>query len=163
MDFGMVTGFFSGIPFDILILVGAMIVIALDSLRSGIGRACAIALSLPIALSLVNLIEKTFVIKDVAILSSSARAEVISFAVMFLLVYLLVRRISLEYIESGMGEPVQALLASAAAVAVFVVVWMQFPASSVWPMGESVRAIFAEQYHFAWLMGSYLILAFARG
>lgn len=163
MNLDTFTALFTGIPFDWLILGGIVVLVALDSLRSGIGRACAIALALPLSLSLFYLLEKTVILKDVAIISSSSTTETITFGLVALLVYLLVRRISLEYIESGTGEPVQALLAGGAATTVFIVVWMQFPSNSVWQLSGNLNTIFAEPYHFIWLMGAYLALAFARG
>ena len=164
MNLETVTGIFTGIPYDWLALGGLIVVVALDSLRSGIGRACAIALSLPLASILYALIEQTAFLKDVALLDSSPAAQLATFGVIALVTYLLVRRIALEYIDSGAGEPMQALLAGAAATAVLVIVWLQLPMSGeVWQLSDKVRAIFAEQYRLIWLLGSYLALAFARG
>lgn len=164
MNLDAVTGIFTGIPYDWLALGGLIVAIALDSLRSGIGRACAIALALPVASVLYSLVEQTAVIGNLAFLDSSSLAKLATFAVMALATYLLVRRIALEYVGSGTGEPIQALLAGAAATAILAVVWLQLPMSGdVWQVSDKVRAIFAEQYRLIWLLGSYLALAFARG
>ncbi len=164
MNLDAVTGVFTGIPYDWLALGGFIVIIALDSLRSGIGRACAIALSLPLATVLYALVEQTAVVGNLALLDSSSVAKLVTFGVIAIATYLLVRRIALEYVESGTGEPIQALLAGGAATAVLVVVWLQLPMSAdVWQVSDKVQAIFAEQYRLIWLLGSYLALAFARG
>jgi hypothetical protein len=164
MNLDAATGILTGIPYDWLALGGLIVVIALDSLRSGIGRACAIALALPIASVLYALVEQTAVVGGFALLDSSSLAKLATFGVMALAAYLLVRRMSLEYVESGQGEPIQALLAGGAATVVLVVVWLQLPMSGdVWQVSDNVRAVFAEQYRLIWILGSYLALAFARG
>jgi hypothetical protein len=164
MDLGAVSGALSGIPYDWFALGGLLVLIAVDSLRSGIGRACAIALSLPLAAFLYSLLGQTAFIANVAILNSSAVAQLATFGVLFVVTYLVVRRMALEYIDSGTGEPVQALLASAAATAVLAVVWLLLPMTAeVWQVSGKVQAIFSAQYGLIWLLGSYLALAFARG
>lgn len=164
MNLDAATALFSGIPYDWIALGFLAILIALDSLRSGIGRACAISLALPVSLILYLLIEKTVGLNNIALLDSSPAAKLVTFGVIALGTYLLVRRIALEYVESGRGEPIQALLAGAAATAVLIVVWLQLPMTTeVWGLTGTIQAIFAEQYRFIWLLGSYLALAFARG
>jgi hypothetical protein len=164
MDFNAVTSVFSGIPYDWFALGAFLILIALDSLRSGIGRACAIALALPLATVLYALLTKTAFVSGLAILTSSPTAQLVTFGVLALATYLLVRRMALEYIESGTGEPIQALLAGAAATVVIAVIWLQLPmAGEVWQVSGKVQALFAEQFRLLWLLGAYLALAFARG
>lgn len=164
MDFSSVTGTLTGIPYDWMALGGLAVLIALDSLRSGIGRACAISLALPLAMILYSLVGKTAFIGSVAVLNSSPIAQLATFGIFAVGTYLLVRRMSLEYIDSGAGEPVQALLAGAAATAVIAVVWLQLPMGrEIWPISNTIEALFAEQFRLFWLAGSYLMLAFARG
>ena len=160
----MVTGIFSGIPYDWLIFGAMTLVIALDSLRSGIGRASSIALSLPIAGVLYQLLPATVGISSITALSASPAAAAGTFAVVAVATYLLVRRIALEYIESGVGEPVQALLAGCAATVVIIVVWLYVPVlEPIWQLSDKVHAIFSESYRLIWLFGAYLALSFARG
>ncbi|OGG60010.1 hypothetical protein A2765_00910 [Candidatus Kaiserbacteria bacterium RIFCSPHIGHO2_01_FULL_56_24] len=164
MDLHSVTGFFTGIPLDWIILGVLVILIALDSLRSGIGRACAIALALPVAVLLYSLVEKTAVLGTVSALSATPMAQAITFGVIAVVCYLLVRRMALEYVESGTGEPIQALLAGGATTIVFIIAWEQVPAlQSLWHMSDRVNAIFSESYRLIWLLGAYVGLAFARG
>ena len=164
MDLDAITRLFTGIPFDWLILGGLAVLLALDSLRSGIGRACAIALALPIAAFLFSFVEKTAVLSGIGTLSASPAAESATFGVVFIACYFIVRRMALEYVESGTGEPIQALLAGVAATIVVVIVWLQIPAlSELWQLNDSIQAFFSESYRLLWLLGAYSALAFARG
>jgi len=164
MNLDAVTGMFTSIPLDWIILGALVVLIALDSLRSGIGRACAISLALPAALLLFSLSQKTIILKDVDALNSSPLIQLAIFGIIALACYLLARRMALEYIESGTGEPIQALLAGGAATVVLIVVWLQLPMTdSVWHLSDRVQAVFSESYRLVWLLGAYLGLAFARG
>jgi hypothetical protein len=164
MDISSVTGIFTGIPIDWIVLGVLVVIIAIDSLRSGIGRACAIALALPLAVLMYSLVETTAVLGSIGALSATPMAQAITFGVIAVVCYLLTRRMALEYVESGTGEPVQALLAGGAATVVFIIAWQQVPAlQSVWHLSDQVSAIFSESYRLIWLLGAYLALAFARG
>lgn len=164
MDVSSVTGAFTGVPYDWFALGGFLILVALDSLRSGIGRACAIALALPMAAWLYSLVPTSVGIGAVSVLDASPNMQLATFGVIAFITYLIVRRIALEYIESGRGEPIQAILAGGAATAVLIVVWLQLPMTDqIWQLSPSVEAAFSEQYRLFWLMGSYIALAFARG
>lgn len=164
MDASSVTGVFTGIPYDFIALGGFLLLIALDSLRSGIGRACAIALALPISLLLYALVPSTAALGAISVLNASPDMQLAAFGIITLVTYFIVRRIALEYIESGTGEPIQALLAAGAATAVLIVVWLQLPmAGEIWQLSPKIQAVFGEQFRLFWLMGSYAALAFARG
>lgn len=160
----VVTGIFSGIPYDWLVFGFVALIIALDSLRSGIGRASSIALALPIASVLYGLFGKTAGFSSIEALTATPLAQALSFGVVALATYLLVRRIALEYIESGVGEPIQALLAGCAATAVIIVIWVHVPAlEPIWKLSDKFHVIFSESCRLPWLLGAYLALAFARG
>lgn len=164
MDMSSVTGIFTGIPYDWLGLGLFLILVALDSLRSGIGRACAIALALPMATMFYTLLPSTIGIGALSVLNESPKMQLITFAVLAFMTYLAIRRIALEYIESGTGEPVQALLAGTAASIVLIVVWLILPMTGeIWQLNPKIQAVFAEQYRLIWIFGSYVALAFARG
>ena len=161
---GSITGFLSTVPFDYIVLGGIVVVIGADSIRSGVGRACALAAALPIALLLYSLLGKALLIGTIAALTASAISQTITFGVIVVLAYLLVRRMGLEYLDGGMGEPIQAVLAGGAVAVVFAVVWLQLPAlNSFWHFKPQISALFAESYRLWWLIGAYTALAFARG
>lgn len=164
MNLDAVTGMFTSIPLDWIILGALVVLIALDSLRSGIGRACAISLALPLALFLFSQLQKAIVISDISALRDNTLVQGGVFVVLALASYLLVRRIVFEHIDSGTGEPIQALLAGGAATAVLIIVWLQLPMTdSLWHLSDKVHAVFSEPYRLVWLLGAYLGLAFARG
>lgn len=164
MNLEAVTGAFTGVPYDWFAIGGFLLLIALDSLRSGIGRACAIALALPMATLLYALVPSTVGLGAVSVLNASPNMQLATFGAIAFITYLIVRRIALEYIESGTGEPIQALLAGGAATAVLIVVWMQLPMTGdIWQLSAKIQGVFSEQYRLFWLAGSYVALAFARG
>lgn len=163
MDVGSVTGIVAGIPYDWLALGGIVVLLALDSLRSGIGRASALALSLPLALVLFSLVAQTAFVGSLP-LPATPMAQLAVFGVLTFLLYFAVRRMGLDYVDSGRGEPVQSLLAGVAAGVVVIIVWLLLPMSGeIWNVSNQIHAVFAEQYRLLWFMGAYLALAFARG
>lgn len=164
MDVALVTSIFKGIPYDWLALGTILILLALDSLRSGIGRACAIAVALPVATVFFSMVAQTAFIGTLEPISSSHIGQITIFAVLAIGIYFAVRRMGLDYIDSGKGEPIQSLLAGTAATVVMAVMWFQIPVlAELWHMSDNIHAIFAAQYQLLWLTGSYITLAFARG
>lgn len=163
MDLSAAQGFFNSFPIHWFFLGGFFVIIVLDSLRSGTGRATALALALPFAAFLSNLIPTTAFIKD-QIFIAQGRGPLVVFVTLFVIMYMLMRRMGLEHFESGRGEPIQSLLAATAVSAALIVTWMYTPAlSNLWALGEPFTSLFAEPYRVFWLLGSYLALAFARG
>jgi len=160
---GTITGIVTAVPLDWFILGGLLILLSLDSLRSGIGRAAALAVALPIGYLLYSLVGSAAFVSTMGILASPL-SQAITFGVLVILSYFMARRMGLDFIDGGMGEPIQALIASAAAVVILAVIWLQIPAlDSVWTFGAQLKAIFAESFRLWWLLGAYVALAFARG
>lgn len=158
-----IIGFFTSVPIDGFILGGILVFVGLDALRSGIGRACALAVALPVALFLHSLFDSTVFFGSMDFFSTST-GSVGVFAALLVASYILMRRIGLNFVDGGMGQPVQALLAGAAVTVIFAVVWLQLPLlDSLWHFDTHVSALFAEAYRLLWLLGAYAALAFARG
>ena len=156
--------FFKSIPLDLVVFGGIIIVIALDGLRSGLGRALAISLALPLSLLMYSLVGKAIVISTLTFLFATPTAEAITFGVIVILMYLLLRRMGFNYIDSGVGEPIQSLLAGAAVAVIFAIVWLQLPIlDTFWNFGNNVKAVFSDDFKLWWLLGAYVGLAFARG
>jgi len=159
-----ITSVFTVVPLDYFVLGGIVLVIALDSLRSGIGRACALAVALPVSMLLYSLLDKAALLSSVGALFATPLAQALTFAVILALSYLLARRMGLEFVDGGMGEPIQSLIAGVAIAMIFVVIWLQLPAlESLWHFNTQVSAVFAEPFRLWWLLGAYAALAFARG
>lgn len=161
---GNIAGYFTSIPIDWFVLCGLLILIGLDVLRSGVGRACALAVALPITLFLSSHLHSAIVLSSVTSLIPSVYAEAVIFAAIALISYFLVRRMGLEFLDGGIGQPIQALFAGAAVTVIFAIVWLQTPALHSLPqLGPQVQALFAENFRLFWLLGAYGALAFARG
>ncbi|HWO07221.1 MAG TPA: hypothetical protein VNM40_01400 [Candidatus Paceibacterota bacterium] len=157
------SGVFDAVPIDWLVLGGITVVVALDVLRAGLGRAIAISIALPLAAFLFTLVDETVVLGSLDALSG-ATAQAGLFAVLAVALFFLVSRMGLDYVDGGMGEPVQALLAGGATAAIFASIWLQMPIlSEWWSLSDQVQAIFAPAFRFWWIVGSYAALAFARG
>ncbi len=163
MTLNAATGFFSYIPTDWIIIFALAVFIAFDALRSGFGRATAIALSLAATLFLASSLSQARILSGVAGQFSTPVLKAVLFGIIFVFVYLLVRRITATY-RAHSGEIIQSLMAGAAATAVLVTIWLAAPElQSVWHFGPQVQAVFGEQYRFWWMALSYLALAFVRG
>lgn len=163
MDFSVVQGVFNSFPIHWFFLGGFFVLVVLDSLRGGTARATALAVALPFAGFLATLVPQTAFLKDLAFVSQGYGPLVV-FSVLFLVFYMLLRRMGFEHFESGIGEPIQSLIAALAVSAVLILTWIHTPAlSGFWTLGEPFLSLFVEPYRLFWLIGSYLALAFARG
>jgi hypothetical protein len=163
MGLGNIQEFFGSLPLDWIVLSVIVIVVALDSLRSGIGRALAVSVALPLTYLLFTLADSAFLTWAQGLFSTPFM-QVAVFAALFVAVYVLVRRMGLDYVDSGMGEPVQAILAGVATAVVFVCIWLQEPVlGNLWQMSGQIVTAFSEQFRLWWLLGAYAALAFARG
>ena len=145
------------------ILIGACAALAaFDALRGGSGRVAAAALALPTALLLYEKLPATAYLGPFIAQFASPLAQGALFAVIFVALYLFIRRIVGLWGESD-GGPVQALIAGIACATVVVTTWMQVPAlDSVWHFGPQVQLIFGEAYRFWWLLISFAGLAYVR-
>ncbi len=152
---------FSAMPMDWLILGGLVILIALDSLRSGIGRALTIVLALPLAYFLFTLVPASVIGGGELLASPASQAGM--FGVLFVAMFFLVRRMGLDYMDSGAGEPLQALISGGAVAVIVACIWLQVPVlSDFWALSDQLSAVFDESFRLFWLAGSYGALAFAR-
>lgn len=165
MEFlGGISSFFSNLPMGWLILGGLVIVLALDSLRSGVGRAIALSLSLPVAFVLFSLAQKTVILSSVTGLFANSLTKTAVFAIFVVALYFLIRRMGHDYMDGGMGEPIQSLFAGLSVAIVFVCVWLQLPElKETFALGGQIEMFFGEQFRLWWLLAAYGALAFARG
>lgn len=155
-----VQGLFTSVPLDYLFLGGFTVLVALDALRSGIGRAAALALAAPVAAFLFSYAREATAIGGML---SSPILEAGAFLALIVIAFFLIQRMGMEYIGSG-GQPLQAALAGIAVTIIGTVAWMHIDAlRTVWEFSTHVQALFAEQFRLFWLLGAYAALAFARG
>ena len=162
MNLDAASNFFSHIPTDWIVIIAFAILIAFDAVRSGTGRACALALSLPVTLFLISEIPHAKVLSGIASQFGTPTLKAVLFGIVFVVAYILVRRMSAAY-RNNNGASIQAVIAGVATAAVLVVVWLQVPElQSVWHFGAQVQAVFGEAYRFWWVMGAFAALAFVE-
>jgi hypothetical protein len=162
MSMDAVSGLFSFIPVDWIVIISFAILIGFDAMRSGMGRACALALSLPATMLLITALPKAGILSNFTeqFTSSSFRAAV--FGIVLIASYFLVRKITASH-RNNRREITQSLVAGASTVAVMVVVWLQIPElQAIWQFGPQVQMVFGEAYRFWLVIGAYTALAFVR-
>lgn len=154
-------GVFKSVPLDYFFLGGIALVLALDAMRSGIGRAAALVVALTSALFFSSLLSDTVFIGATI---ETPILQIVAFVALVAVNYFFLRRMGLEYLSGGIGQPLQSALAGVATAAVCAVIWLSVPGlSDYWEFGNGVRALFSEQFRLLWLLGAFGALAFARG
>ncbi len=123
MDFSSVTGMFTSLPTDWIVLGAVVAFVALDALRSGSWRAVALVVSTPVALLLFSAFKSAAVLASLGTQLTTPLLQAVLFIVLTFAVFLLVRRMSANWISDS-GAPLQALLAGLAATAVLTVTWV---------------------------------------
>jgi hypothetical protein len=151
------------VSLDWIVLVVLAVLIAADSLRSGLSRATALALAFPLALAILNYLPDAQFMGGLEQQLPSALLKVAFDAALFVVVFICMYRI-VDTFSADSNRPLQALLAGLAAVSIAVVVWLQIPAlDSVWHFGPQIQTLFGAAYRFWWLLAAYIALAFAQG
>lgn len=158
----LVANSLSSIPIDWIVIVSFAILIAFDAIRSGAGRACALALSLPTTLFLISELPQAKVLSGITGQFATPALKAILFGIVFAASYILVRRMSSPY-RNNNGASIQAIIAGVATVAIVIVVWLQVPElQSIWHFGSQVQSVFGEAYRFWWVAGAFAALAFTE-
>lgn len=151
-------------PIDWVIFLVIAIILLVDSLRSGTGRASAVALAAPASYFLYTELElgKTFILSQ---LTSSLNTTVLQaglLAGIFVLTFFLFHRIMYSFGGSS-ASPLQSILSSLSATVVLIVMWVHVPVlESVWHFSSQFQSAFGATYAFLWVVVAYLALAFVR-
>ena len=162
MDVASIGSSFSVVPADWIIL-GALVGLgALDAYRVGSARIGAIGLSLLVTTMVFNASKKAIVLGPLMNSSKLQYTEALSFAALALLLFFLMRHVTIDYSLDGLN-PISSLFASAATAAVLLVVWINTPAlDSIWHFSSLLHSAFAEAYVMWWIIGALAILAYMR-
>jgi hypothetical protein len=161
MNLGSLSALSAHWPVDWIVLGALAAIVALDAMRSGPARASTLAVVAPLSLVLISALPQAFLLGAISQQFSQPAAQVLLFAVVFGVLFMLVHRIIFSFSENG--GPLQALIAGVAGAAVVAVVWLQVPAlQSLWHFGPQVQMVFGETYRLWWLFIAYLGLAFIR-
>ena len=162
MNLSALSNIFTHIPTDWMIIAVFAILVAFDSLRNGLGRANALAISLPMAMLLSISLPAAQLIGGAAGQLTSSVSQSILFVAVSFATYFLVRHINSQY-GGNEGAIIQSLISGVATAAMVVVVWLQMSQlQSVWHFGPQVQVVFGEIYRFWWLIGSLIALAFVQ-
>ncbi|MCR4325401.1 MAG: hypothetical protein NUV59_01170 [Patescibacteria group bacterium] len=149
-------------PTDWIIVIALAALVALDALRGGSNRACAISIALPLSLLALASFEKAAFLAPFASQISAYASGSVLFFVMLVAFYFFSRRIIGFWSDSREGV-IQALLAGLATTIIALVVWLQIPSlDTVWHFGPQIQNVFSEAYRFWWLLISFAALAFVR-
>ena len=162
MNLGFLETLVTQWPTDWVILGTFAVIVALDAVRSGSNRACALSLTFPLALLTLGTISQTVFVTSFAEQLLTPLASAALFGGALLLLYVFMRRIIGFWTDSRQGA-LQALIAGVACTAIVVVVWLQVPAlDTIWHFSNTVHATFGQSYRLWWYLGSFAALAYVR-
>lgn len=162
MDFASTTSYLTSVPADWFIIGVFALLMIVDALRVGAGRIGAFAIAFLIAPFVVTALGHALFVGGLIANLSTPVLQAIVFGVVFVALFLLLRRTFNDYGETG-GQPLQAVFAGIAVTALVLLAWIQIPVlEAVWHFGGQVQAAFAEPYRFWWLIVSLAALAFAK-
>lgn len=162
MEAGSIIDFFLALPTDWIIIGSFALIMFVDALRVGSARISTLAVSAIVSMVIYGTVASAALFGPVSAQLSTPVLQAAFFSVIYILSYILVRRVFIDYGELH-GQPLQAIFAAVAVTALIVVVWLQIPAlSAVWQFGEQVQAVFGEAYRFWWMLVSLAALAFAK-
>ncbi len=162
MNAHAITGIFGHIATDWIVLIVIVLVVAVDSMRSGSSRAIALSIALPITAAIFPWLGSTAVIGAIAKQMSTPSMQAMLFAALLILIVFIVYRMVRTY---GASErPLQALLTGVATAAVVAVVWMRVPVlMALWHPTAQSTAVFGAAYGLLWLVAALFTLALSRG
>ncbi len=153
---------FSGLPVDWVLVGLTAILLVLFTLRAGTRVAFTLALSFPVVAFVLGALSNTaFLSTLTSQLTGSAAHLGLALGVFFLVSILVFRILGSGFVRSAL--PLSALLSGLAATVITVVFLNQILGSNpIWHFGPQVQAIFGSAYRLWWVLGSYMVLAFAR-
>lgn len=133
-----------------------------DALRSGSGRVSTIAIAALVTLAVYAAVPQAAYLDVLTRQLSTPVLQAALFGVIFMLTFLLVRKMFYDYDEMH-GQPIPAIFAALAVTIIIIAVWLQAPAlEAVWRFGPQVKSIFGEAFRFWWLLIALAALAFAK-
>lgn len=154
----------SHISADWLIIAILVIVFTVDALRSGSGRAAALALSLPIASVFFSGLSKTALVAPLFAATQSPLSQAIIFVLLSVGLYLILNRIMPRYDDISSWSPLLGVLAGVAAAIAILVTWVHLPfLAAIWQFHAPIPFLFDDPFRLWWLLASFLALAFVRG
>ena len=163
MDIPAVTGFFSHISTDWIILAAFVVLFSLTVLRGGAKIVFTLALALPVAVLASQALPFANLAGNIVRQFATPPTLAVVFIVILAGTYFAVRRINISYDDLS-GKPIQAFIAGCAITALMAPIWIATPTLGViWHFGANAQSVFGEAWRFWWIAGPYAALAFTRG
>lgn len=157
-----VTALLSHPPVDWLILLFVFVVILIDALRSGTGRAAALSVALPLTIFVSDIAHHATILGTILAKFSTQPMQATIFGVLFCVVFFLTYRIMYAW-GGAVVPPTVAIVGSLSATIIALVMWLQVPALQlVWNFGPTIQSLFGTGYAFWWLISGFLLMAFVR-
>lgn len=152
---------FAHVPIDWILIGAVVILITAYSLYWGVSRALALSLAIPVAYTLTAFLPHTAYLGNLLSQMAAGYSGAIIVAITILILTVCIDVVIREYGSSA--APMPALLVGIGTSIVLFVFWIQMSQlSAVWHFSSTVLHIFGVTYAFFWLVGAYLLLAFAR-
>lgn len=162
MDTGSFGNFFSTLPADWIIIGSFAVLMLVDALRVGSARISTIAIAALVAHVVDQSVSSAAFFGPVSAALSTPVLQAVFFSIVFTIIYILIRRIFIDYGELH-SQPLQAIFAAIAVTTLVLVVWVQVPALGyIWQFGSQVQSVFGEAFRFWWILIGLAALAFAK-
>lgn len=160
--FASTTAILARAPIDWVIIIALLIVIVIDSLRSGTARAATLAVVFPLTVFSFDLLSHATILGPLLEKLTVPYMQAAVFALLFGVLFFLVYRIM--YALGGSGStPTVSIVAGLSATIITLIMWLQVPAlQSIWDFGPIIETVFGAAYAFWWLIAGYLLMAFVR-
>lgn len=147
---------------DVIVLIVIFTLAFIDAMRSGTGRIVAASIALPLASVFIAVATKASLAGPFIAQAVTSRFSAALFGGVCVLLFLLLRRMTVPYGEMGATLPIAAL-AACVLTAIATSIWVSTPPlDALWHFGTVIRAIVAPAYQFWILIVGYVLLAFVR-
>ena len=162
MDLSSVTSFFTNISIDWIFLVSVALLAFLDAMRSSTARAAALGLSFPLTYIIAQAAPAAQLIGDVQKQFSSSLAHGLFAAIILIVFFLLLYRITDSFAaDGGFLQSLAGAIGLAIMIGVF---WPLIPAfTALHEPSVQILQVFGEAYRFWWILVGLAALSFSRG
>ena len=162
MDIHSYVSSFSAIPTDWIIIAVLLGLATFDAFRAGTGKITTIALSSLLTPVMLEAARSAALFSTLYGSFSTPMLQAVLFAIVFVMLYFLLRRMTTDYALDGV-HPLSAVIASSAAVAIVLVVWIHTSAlQSLSQFGPPLQTLFGDPYRLWWMAGGLVVLTFTR-
>lgn len=149
-------------PLDWTILGIFILLVFAENMRAGTNKATSLALALPVAYLLFQLIQNAALVSGVVGQFKEPIAQAALFGALTVLAFIFVHR-TIGFFGGSYAGFLNAGIGAAALAIAVIVFWMFIPAlDTLWHFGPQLQAVFGAAYRFWWLLAAYFALALVR-